>query len=241
MIVFFTADAFGAIEQLCSRLRAKAVELDKAPDWIFHVGSFGAWPDPKHTDHATRISGVETDFHQFYLGAKRIPYPILFAPGRHEDHRWLELMYTKGYFELLHNLHRMPNGFARALEVAGTKLNVLTLGGVFSPVIYRGGKKRKRTYCHYTRRDVEKACSAGPVDLLLTTEAGYGSRVGDFVSQAAGINNVCFATRPRLHVHGHYDLDQRYRNQITETHALSLSSGQVKAYDCNGSNFQLLV
>lgn len=222
---------------MCSRLTAKARELDRDPDWVFHVGSLGVWPDPKHTDHATRQSGIETDFHEFYLGRKTIPFPMLFAPGRHEDHRWLELMYQKGYFEIVPNLHRMPSGFARALEVANTRLSVLTLGGVFSPVIYRGGKKRKRTWCHYTKRDVEKACSSGPADLLLTTEAGYGSRVGDFVSQAAGINNVLFATRPRLHVHGHYDVSQRYRNQVTETNVLSLSYGQVLAYDWNGTHF----
>jgi len=240
MIVFFAADTHGEIDQLCFRLGVKALEIDRDPDWVFHVGSLGVWPDPKHTDHATRLSGTETDFHEFYLGRKRIPYPILFAPGRHEDHRWLELMYQKGYFEIIPNLHRMPNGFARTIEAAGVSLNVLTLGGVFSPVIYRGGKKRKRTWCHYTKRDVEKACSVGPVDLLLTTEAGYGSRLGAFVSQAAGINNILFATRPRLHVHGAYNEDKPYRNQITETSALSLSIGQVLAYEWDGSKFNFV-
>lgn len=240
MIVFFAADTHGAIDQLCFRLDLMALAIDKPPDWVFHVGSLGVWPDPKHTDHATRASGIETDFHEFYHGRKRIPYPMLFAPGRHEDHRWLELMYQKGYFEIVPNLHRMPSGFARTLDAKGVQLSVLTLGGVFSPVIYRGAKKRKRTWCHYTKRDVEKACSAGPVDLLLTTEAGYGCRIGDFQSQAAGINNVCFATRPRLHVHGHYDVSQNYRNPVTETRALSLSYGQVVACEWDGVKFSVI-
>lgn len=211
---------------------------------MFHVGSLGVWPDPKHTDHATRQSGVQTDFHEYYLGAKQLPFPILFAPGRHEDHRWLELMYQKGYFELMPNLHRMPNGFARELEAGGVHLNVLTLGGVYSPVIYQGGRKRKRTYCHYTKRDVQKACSVGPVDLLLCTEAGSSAKLADYKSQSAGINNICFATRPNLMVHGHYNVSQRYRNPVTNTPCHSLAYGEVVAYEWqgawSGSNFNLV-
>ena len=230
MIVFFAADSFGGIGQLVDRLQKKAQEIDRPPDWVFHVGSFGAWPDPKHTDRATRESGVVTDFHEYYLGNRSLPYPILFAPGRHEDHRWLDLMWQKGYFELIPNLHRMPNGFARTLDVANTRLSVLTLGGVFSPVIYRGDKKRKRSWAHYTKRDVEKACSAGPVDLFLCTEAGYGTQIGQHRSQAAGLNNICFATRPALMVHGHYNVNSWYVNSVTKTRCLSLGYGSVVAF-----------
>lgn len=234
MIVFFAADTFGAIDQLCFRLQTKAMELDRNPDWVFHVGSLGVWPDPKHTDYATRQSAVKTDFHEFYLGQRQLPYPIFFAPGRHEDHRWLDLMWQKGYYEIIPNLHRMPNGYARILEANGARITVLPIGGVYSPVAWRGDKKRK---CHYTKRDVEKACGAGPVDLFLTTEAGYGARIGDFSSRAVGLNNVCFATRPRLHVHGHFDVAQCYRNAVTETNTLSLSYSQILAYEWDGTRF----
>lgn len=240
MIIFFAADTFGQIGKLCDRIAAKAEQIRCAPDWVFHVGSLGVWPDPKHTDHATREKGTQTDFHEWYLRSRPMPWPTLFVPGKHEDHRWLEVKYQQGYFELLPNLYYQPNGFARVIECTGMRLSVVTLGGVFSPIIYKGERKRKKTYCHYTRRDVEKACSAGPVEVFLTTEAGYKSRVGPYVSQAAGINNVCFATRPRIMAHGHYNVSTTYHNPVTETYTIGLEYGEVRPYAWDGAIFRPL-
>lgn len=236
MIAFLCGDSHGQVRDLCRRLEAKADQIGRQPDWVFHVGSFGCWPDPKHTDYATRRRGEPTDFHDLYLRGDGMPFPTLFAPGKHEDHRWLRSMHTKGYLELLPNLHRMPNGFAWSIEQGTDRLSVLTFGGVFSPIAYNGG----RAGGYFTKREVEIACSRGPVDLLLCTEAGYGARVGRFASESAGINNVCFATQPHLMAHGHYNVSRFYTHPITETPTQSLAFREVRAYHWNNEEFQFI-
>lgn len=239
MIVFFCGDSHGEIRDLNERVERMASKVGP-PDWVIHVGSFGCWPDPKHTDRATRERKVLTDFHELYLKGEGMPYPTLFCPGKHEDHRWLQSMYQKGYFELIPNLHRMPNGFSRVLELKGWKMSVLTMGGVFSPLVYKGERRKKKGYGYFTKRDVEKASSVGPADLLITAEAGYGARLGGIVSQAPGINTVCFATRPRLHVHGSYNVSKRYINPITETTTLSLANKEVQPWAWDNVKFNRL-
>ena len=61
------------------------------------------------------------------------------------------------------------------------------LGRAYSEATFSGipGKKSHR---HYTRHDVERACSSGPTDLLVVYES----------LDEPGIRNVIFATRPKL-------------------------------------------
>ena len=232
MLICFASDTFGNFNQLFQKIETTKIH----PDWIIHVGSLGVWPDPRRVDRATRKRG-ETDFHQYYLNTIPLPYKTLFVPGKHEDHKWIKSMYKKQYVELIPNLHYLPSGYIKNIHIEEDNLKVLGLGGIFSPKTYND-ELSKNSFAHYTKQEVEKACSPGPIDLFISAETGYGIQFGNIKSQALGINNICFATRPKLHVHGHYNHSELYINPTTSLFSLSLSYGEIKFYEFTDYTFR---
>lgn len=231
MILFFAADSYGQINKLYNKIAEKVQDIGAEPEWIIHVGSFGIWPDPKRVDRPTRLKGLETDFHKYYLTSTPVPYKTLVLPGKHEDHRWLNNMFRRQYLELIPNLHHLVSGHIKVLANEIEQLRVLGLGKVYSPKSYNGENDKRKSTCHYTRQEVEKACSRGPIDIFVSTEAGHGCKFGSIVSQAEGINNIIWAGRPRFTVHGHYNHSSHYYNQKTDTWNWSLRRGQILALD----------
>lgn len=231
MILFFAADSYGQINNLYNRVSDKISDIGKEPDWIIHVGSFGIWPDPKRVDRATRLKGLETDFHKYYLTSTPVPYKTLVLPGKHEDHRWLNTMFRRQYLELLPNLHHLVSGHIKVLANENEQFKILGLGKVYSPNSYEGNFDKRKSICHYTRQEVEKACSRGPIDIFVSAEAGYGCKFGNLISQAQGINNIVWAGRPNFTVHGHYNYSAYYYNERTEIWNWSLRQGQVLALE----------
>ena len=80
-------------------------------------------------------------------------------------------------------------------------------------------------------KDVQKACTAGPVDILLSHEAPDGEQFGTHTSEAKGLNKICFATQPKVLFHGKY-LDTRfYTTKQTKTKAVCVGSRQYQIFD----------
>jgi hypothetical protein len=234
MIVFFAGDIHGRLTQFYDKVIEHERELGIRADWVLQTGSLGVWPDPLRIDRVTRRHADDVDFHKYYYNSQAVPRPTLFVAGRHEDHRWLNFKRDRGEMEILPNLHWLLNGFKTNI---GT--SVVGLGRVYSPNTYRGGKSSlKRQAAHYTRGDVERACSQGPTNILLTHEAPKGLQFGNHVSEAEGIEKICFATRPKLLVHGHYNETLTQRTKTTKTTCIGLANMEIEAWSIEGDDFQ---
>ena len=198
-------------------------ELSKDPcgfDWVVSTGNFGIWPDPLRASRQARSSTTGPgNFIDYLVGKRNIPIPTLMVAGKHEDHLWINRMVRQGYGELCFNLHFLVNGNSTLLETTDDCIRVLGLGGTYSP-------KPWTLEGNYTMDQVRTACSAGPIDLLLTHEGPEGETFGNIKSQAKGINKICFATRPRLLVHGKYPESRTYRTAQTNTPAICLGTSQ---------------
>ena len=174
MRVAVIGSIYGSIEQTYAQLSGKYIS------WVLSTGNFGVWPDPVRADRQARAAGTG-DFLQYLVGKKRIPIPTLMVGGRHEDHVWIQKMLKRGDGELVENLHYLVNGNTTFIDDLETSLTVLGLGGTYSP-------KPNPGYGHYTVRDVQKACTAGPVDIFLSHEAPDGETFGTHRSEAKGLN-----------------------------------------------------
>lgn len=227
MRLFLVGDTIGRLDRLYENIGKVADEVGP-PDWVLHVGSFGVWPHLDRLDRSTRRNAVGREFAAYLRQEKPVPFRTLFVPGRHDDHRWLSRMAEKAKTDPLPNLFFTLSGVKRDIpSAAGERLRVMGLSGVFSPNTY-SGPSRALPY-QYSVEDVSRACAQGPVDLLLTSEAGRGARVGAFESLALGINNIAFATRAVLHVHAHYGVSQVYRHPTTGTLTVSLGREEILA------------
>jgi hypothetical protein len=160
------------------------------PHWIVCAGDFGIWPDPHRMDRAARKHAGK-DFSRYYVGAMEdlpeIRIPTLTLAGVHDDNRWLNYRQTCDNVEILNNVHWLSQGYRTTIGFDGPPVRVTGLGRAYSESTY-SGEGSKRSHRHYTRRDVERACSSGPTDLLVLYEE----------IDAPGIRNVIFATRPQL-------------------------------------------
>lgn len=229
MIIYLSGDCHGQVESFASRVEQTAKSTDTSPDWVICLGNFGAWPDPKQVDRNTRKAG-KTDFHLYYHQQKYLPFKTLFIPGRNEDHRWISSMWSRGYDEFFPNFFYLPNGYKKALQANEEVMTLVGLGRVYSPNSYTGERKA----WHYSKSEVERACSQGPVDLFVSTEAGHGVQVGTVQSESEGINKIDFATRPKLAAHAHYNTSEYYINPYTQTPTLSLAYRQIVALEFSG-------
>jgi Icc-related predicted phosphoesterase len=224
MIIFFAGDVHGRLTQFYDKVFSLENKLGLQADWILQTGNFGVWPDPLKIDRATRQHIDNVDFHRYYYNGLAVPKPTLFIAGRHEDHRWLNFKRDRGEMEILPNLNWLLNGFKTSIG-----LNVVGLGKSYSPKTYYDKKSRK-ALGHYTRSDVERACSQGPTDILLTHEAPKGLQLGGHISEAEGIEKICFATRPTLLVHGHYNYSADFYLHKTNTKIVSLGYMEIRPF-----------
>jgi len=236
MIVFLAGDIHGRVTQFYDKLLDFEKELGIHADWVLQTGSFGVWPDPLRIDRVTRRHADDVDFHKYYYNGIAVPRPTLFVAGRHEDHRWLNLKRDRGEMEVLPNLHWLLNGFKTNIGVS-----VVGLGKVYSPNTYRDRNiEPRRRLGHYTRGDIERACSQGPTDVLLTHEAPKGLRFGNHHSEAEGIEKICFATRPKLLVHGHYNVTTTNQTKTTRTRCLGLGYMEMEAWNFDNGEMHLI-
>lgn len=236
MFLAVAGDAHGQLTPLYDKVSALEAKHQIDIDWVLQTGNLGVWPDPQRIDRSTRKKGGDVDFFKYYLNYDPVPYQTIFVQGKHDDHRWLNFMNSRGQLEVMPNLNWLLNGYKTHIG-NGEELSLVGLGKVYSPVAYTGEKKKPGAY---TRAEIERACSHGPVDLLITHEAGKGAQIGNHVSVAEGINNICYAIRPKLHLHGHYNTSKTYNNPATSTPTISLAFGAVQALHYDGDKFTLL-
>jgi hypothetical protein len=222
--IFIAGDTHGNLTRLYDNVLALEQKEGLTADWVLQTGNLGVWPDPNRITRSNRKHG-DVDFFKYYLEGKSVPRPTVFVAGKHEDHRWLNFMLSRGQLEILPNLTWLLNGYQTHIG-NGEEMSLVGLGKAYSPKSYEGPNK---DLSHYTRAEITKACAHGPTDILLCHEAGKGARLGTHTSEAEGINNLCFALRPRVMIHGHFNVSQVYKNPVTETTTISLAFNEVRA------------
>lgn len=206
MRIAVIGSVFGELEAIYDKLSGKNVA------WVLSTGNYGVWPDPVRADRRSRQMGTG-DFLKYLAGVKEIPIPTLMVGGAHEDYYWINRMVKRGDAELIRNLHFLVNGNNTFIEDIATTVRIVGVGGTYSP-------KPNPGLGHYTPRDIQRACSAGPMDFVLFHEGPYGERFGAIQSGAKGLHQVCFATRPHLLLHGKFPETRWYTTQQTGTPAL---------------------
>jgi len=217
MRVAVIGSIYGSLEETYANLSGKYIS------WVLSTGNFGVWPDPVRADRQARAAGTG-DFLDYLVGKKRVSIPTLMVGGRHEDHWWINRMLRRGDGELIENLHYLMNGNTTFIEDQETTLTVLGLGGTYSPKPNSGNG-------HYTVKDVQKACTAGPVDIFLAHEAPDGEQFGNHVSEAKWLNKICFATQPRVLFHGKYIYTKYYQTKQTKTKAVCVGTRAYQIFD----------
>jgi hypothetical protein len=237
MVIYFVGAVNGQLKLLYNWHQSKFNELSSPPpDWIISVGSFGCFPDPQRVDRATRIKGVG-DFPELYLAQKSAPYPTLFVEGPHEDHLWLEERAKCSQLDVLPYCTLLRNGHKTTIGDVESTLDVVGLGRPFSSKVFKEPWKNSKEK-YYTRAHVEKACAAGPVDILVSHEGVYGEKYGGKKCEAQGVKKIIYATRPKLLVHGHYDYSREY--EVLGVPAYSLKTGELLIMKYEGGKFKRL-
>lgn len=238
MIIFASGEIHGKIKNFYSKVLEVEKAINKPCDWVLQSGDFGIFPDKVREDRQTKNNG-NSDFSELYTAQKRMPRQTLFISGKHEDHSWLELKNFKGELELLSNLHWLVNGYKTHIGDNSTQLSVCGLGKVFSPHTYLNGHINKKSKSHYTRDEIEAACTQGPIDIFLSHQAGHGEKIGNFVSNSEGLNKICYATRPKLHIHSGYNISDEYINRQGVL-TISLSFFEIKVIEWENNQFRIL-
>ncbi len=242
MIIAVVGAINGAIHEMYEAIFDLEVKIDRDIDWVICTGSFGIWPDPARADRGTRKHGDIGDFAKMYLNSDRVPRSTLFISGKHEDHRWLDLRKDKVEMELIPGLHWLVNGYKTTIGNTDCQFSIVGLGKVFSPTTYANvDLPTKRKIRHYTRREVERACSQGPTDLLLTHEAAAGTVLGKYNSNAKGIANICYATQPKLLVTGS-SMTNNPETYLTAIHTstLSMCPRSIVPLEYDGRKFKFI-
>jgi predicted phosphohydrolase len=205
MIICAAGDIHGALDRLYEDVLAFEVALGVRFDWVLHVGDFGVWPDPNRIDGATKRHDGAGDFPAWWAERREAPRKTIFIKGNHEDFVWLD---AQPDAEVLPNLIYLRNGSTFALG----GIAVGGVGGCHGPSNYGRRSRDLQGYAkrHYTREDIDRLITAGPVDVLLTHDAPAGvvferhRRGLNWPSEAAGLDDLVRGVRPRVCFFGHH-------------------------------------
>ena len=215
MKIAFIGDVHGRVYHALAAVLTLQERLGGQLDFIIQVGDLGAFPDPGRLDEATRrfAERDQSELHfSHLLGAKgalarqlsaartRLPGPIYFIRGNHEDMDWLAgLRKESGEhatpvdpFDLFHHVED-----GAVIDFAGFR--IAFLGGVEYGA-------QDETRLEGEALDKLRALAPGSVDLLVTHDAPYGVAVG-YSGNTQGsqmITDLIQVMQPAYHIAGHY-------------------------------------
>lgn len=210
MLICAAGDIHGALDRMYEDVAGFEEVLGVRFEWVLHVGDFGIWPDANRIDKATKKHDGAGDFPGWFAARRATPRRTLFIKGNHEDFIWLD---SQRDGEVLPGLFYLRNGATVELKAGDEMVRVAGVGGCYGPSDYERQSKQLQGYAkrHYTRDEIEGLCStSAPVDILLLHDAPAGvvfrqHRQGvDWVSPAAGLDELVATVRPRVCFFGHY-------------------------------------
>jgi len=171
------------------------------------------------------------DFSRMYVGADTSysEFQTLIISGTHDDNEWLKRMHEVGNTVILgEHVHWLAQGFKTTIGWE-LPIRVTGLGKAYSESTY-SGQFGSRSSRHYTRAEVERACSSGPTDLLVIYEH----------LDAPGIKNVIYATRPKLILNITHPNRKKY-TEIQQTPVIQLGRGETRLVEWDEQLFKFNV
>jgi predicted phosphodiesterase len=209
MLVCAAGDTHGALDRFYAEVLRFEASICATFDWILHVGDFGIWPDSDRVDGATRKHDGAGDFPAWWSERRRAPRPTVFVKGNHEDFVWLD---EQNDPEILPGLFYLANGAVFVASAGDRCLTIGGIGGCFGPSDFERPSSSLQGYAkrHYTRDEIGALEAKGRVDILLLHDAPAGvsfkrhRRGAGYVSEAAGLDDLVRAVRPRLCLFGHH-------------------------------------
>ena len=233
MKVAVAGERFGHLFSLYKELE------DKNIDWLIQIGSLGAFADRLRWTKALRKGNTPDDFQKIYSGQFDVPVKTLFINGRHDDQNWLEYRTMMDSLELAYNLTLAVNGYKVYLGENDDTISLVGLGKTFSPKTWKSGRQTSKDLQHYTRREVERACSHGPVDLFVAHEPPFGTKFSNRVSIAEGISKIAFAIQPKLMAHKSYDNKTKVYS-LLNTKCVALAPYAIRYFEFKDNQFSEL-
>jgi len=204
-------------------LRCWEIEQARRVDAILQVGDVNAFPDPARADRLT-LKFAEKDAAQLSFPAwqtgsaeaaaylapdapdeTRIAAPLYFVKGNHDDYDYLAAL-AAGVetgavaVDPWNRIRYLPSGRIATIEAGGSTLRVAALGGIADPDGHAGEGSKPD---HYTHEEVHAVAGlAGPVDVLLTHDAPWGTLVPEGGSH--DVTDLIRLHAPAFHFCGHY-------------------------------------
>lgn len=218
----------GPLEGHLNKFYKEAMAL--SPQWVVCAGDYGVWPDPMRMDRASKKHAGQ-DFSRMYVGADATYAwaSTLLISGVHDDNEWLKKRHDIGNTVILgEHVHWLAQGFKTNIGWE-LPLRVTGLGKAYSEATYKG-QFSQRSSRHYTRSDVERACSSGPTDLLVIYEH----------LDAPGIKNVIYATRPKLILSIAHPNRKKY-TEIQQIPVIQLGRGETRLVEWDEQLFSFNV
>ncbi|MBK8011724.1 MAG: metallophosphoesterase [Deltaproteobacteria bacterium] len=196
----------GAMDRLYEDVLAFEAALGVRFEWVLHAGDFGIWPDPHRIDKATRKHDGAGDFPAWFAERRTAPRKTLFIKGNHEDFVWLDMQHV------LPGLFYLRNGRTMDLGEGRDVVRVGGVGGCYGPSDFDRQSKHLQGYAkrHFTRDEIETLSKSAGVDILLVHDAPAGVRFErhrrglGWMSEAAGLDQLVAAVRPRVCFFGHH-------------------------------------
>ena len=242
MNVFFVGAVDGEILKLYRSIREVEEHLGLTCDWVVSTGHFGIWPSAAHMPAVARQKrgGNPGDFTKLMIDGWSAPRPTVFIAGAQDSHKWMNLQAKQNRsLEILPNLTWLRNGNFTLIGNNDVSLRLLGLGKSYSPKTYHGEFTAKRA-THYRRSEVNRACSAGRVDVLVTHAAPDGLVLGGRTSTSEGILDIVASTRPNLLVHGGLKISEVHN--YLAMNMISLDKGDIRvAQFLSGSQYKILL
>jgi hypothetical protein len=223
MIVAVFGDLHGHFALAYRFLRHWEIESGRVADAILQVGDVNVFPDPARADRLTRKFAArdpaQLSFPRWQRGddeaamflapdapeQTRIAAPMLFVKGNHDDYGYLERLAAGTASGAIpvdpwQRILYLPSGRMFELNAQDSVLRVAALGGIADPDGRGAGRPKPD---HYTKDEVRRVAGLpGPVDVLLTHDAPWGS-----VFPAGGsrdVTELIALLAPAFHFCGHY-------------------------------------
>lgn len=238
MIIAISGQIFGNIFDMYTKVADLEKTLPEPISWVLQIGDYGIYPDKLRWDRAMKLNNTPDDFQKIYSGQVNVRKRTLIIPGTHDDHKWLEEKIQREDLEIAYDLSFIVNGHKTYIGDNDDCVSVVGLGKTFSPKAWANGRNGVKHIHNYTRREVERACSQGPIHILMTYEPPFGVKFDNRVSAAEGIQKIGFATQVQLMVHRSYDETRSYK--LMNTDCLALAPYDIRLFEYKNNRLYAL-
>lgn len=215
MNICISGDVHGRIDKFYENISDFESQLKIKFDVVLQVGDFGIWIDEDRHDGLTKFYHKTGDFPLWYKEKKVAPINTYFINGNNEDFGFLNSVKLSGDFQILKNIHYMPNGsinlIRSSIMAEEDYITVAVMGGRYSQEFFNF----KESDRHYTKTEIDtliKNVNLLPekmVDIFISHDAPEGVLIEDndknkYYPKAVGLRELIVKIKPRISFFGHH-------------------------------------